>query len=192
MDSILDLVELVVGVATVAAAAFAGWEIRQFVVERRETDRVEAAGVGMMWRTISAPHSANFRDRRATEPPITESEADQAQIASMTEAPGGLAAWEFEFVLSNPGRLPIDNIHCEVRFDREIARLHWDGLFDPPSRTLILEQAVVTGGASRTWKRKLIAPWIDGVELGSQMRCEVTFTDVRGQRHANHWPRQQP
>ncbi len=150
--------DLFVAVATVAAAVFAGWQVRELVRQQREVKRLETQAVSVMWEPTVAPHKAD---------------AD------------GSAAWVLEVTLTNPGRMPIDNVLCTLHFDRPVQRLRHDGTADEPAMTLDLAQTVLLGGSTRSWT----APFELGSTpmSGSPVRCgrrcpSTTCTETRRRR----------
>jgi len=115
-----------------------------------------------MWQATSAPHKAD---------------AD------------GSAVWELEITLTNPGRMPIDNVHCSIYFDRPVRRLRYDGSADKPATSLNLEQTVLLGGSSRSWTRTIRARFDADVWVASAMRATVSFDDMHGDPQTTSWPR---
>ena len=154
--------DLFVAVATVAAAVFAGWQVRELVRQQREVERMETQAVSVMWEPTIAPHRPD---------------AD------------GSAEWVLEVTLTNPGRMPIDNIHCVLHFDRPARRLRHDGTADEPSMSLDLVQTVLLGGASRSWTRTIRARFDAEVWLTRAMRATVSFDDRHGRPQTTSWPR---
>lgn len=154
--------DLFVAAATVAAAVFAGWQVRELIRQQRQAEKLETRAVSVMWQATSAPHKAD---------------AD------------GSAVWVLEITLTNPGRMPIDNVHCTIYFDRPVRRLRYDGSADKPSTSLNLEQTVLLGGASRSWTRTIRARFDADVWVASAMRAKVTFDDMHGNQQTTSWPR---
>lgn len=154
--------DLFVAAATVAAAVFAGWQVRELVRQQREVEKLETRAVSIMWQATSAPHKAD---------------------------PDGSAVWVLEITLTNPGRMPIDNVHCTVYFDRPVRRLRHDGSADEPATFLNLEQTVLLGGASRSWTRTIRARFDADVWVASAMRATVSFDDMHGDPKTTSWPR---
>lgn len=163
IDNILVGMNLAVGAATVAAAVFAGLQVRHYVADQRTADKVAVDGVSLMWRIASAPYHPNFDDDRAL--------------------------WKLEFMLTNPGRMPIDGVTCTVTFDRPVQRLHSGNKLDDATSQFQLHQVVLAGGSSRSWERTIVAQFIDGRRLDNAIRAKVAFKDVNGMSQLNHWPR---
>jgi hypothetical protein len=141
---------------------FAGLQVRELVRQQRKVEELETRAVSGMWQTTSAPHKAD---------------AD------------GTAVWGLEITLTNPGRMPIDNIHCTIYFDRPVRRLRYDGTADEPATSLNLEQVVLLGGTSRSWTRTIRARFDADVWVASAMRAKVTFDDMHGEPQTTSWPR---
>ncbi|MFC8798976.1 hypothetical protein ACFT2C_14675 [Promicromonospora sp. NPDC057138] len=155
--------DLFVAVATVAAAVFAGWQVRELVRQQREVERLETRAVSVMWQATIAPHKP--------------------------DAPDGFAVWVLEITLTNPGRMPIDNVHCTIHFDRPVRRLRHDGTTDEPAPSLALEQTVLLGGATRSWTRTIRARFDAEIWLTTAMRATMTFDDMHGNPQTTSWPR---
>jgi hypothetical protein len=154
--------DLFVAVATVAAAVFAGWQVRELVRQQREVKRLETQAVSVMWEPTIAPHKPDD---------------------------DGSAVWVLEITLTNPGRMPIDNVHCVLHFDRPVRRLRHDGTADEAATSLDLVQAVLLGGASRSWKRTIRARFDADVWVTRAMRATVSFDDMHGNPQTTSWPR---
>lgn len=155
--------DLFVAAATVAAAVFAGWQVRELVRQQRDVERLETRAVSVMWQATSAPHKPDASD--------------------------GSAVWVLEVTLTNPGRMPIDNVHCTIHFDRPVRRLRHDGTADKPTTSLNLEQTVLLGGATRSWTRTIRARFDADVWVASAMRATVSFDDMHGEPQTTSWPR---
>ncbi|GHH78659.1 hypothetical protein [Promicromonospora soli] len=154
--------DLVVAIATVAAAVFAGGQVGALLRQRRAEQRLEIEAVSITWRPTQAPYEAG---------------------------PDGKALWKFEITLANPGRMPIDNVRCAITFDRPIERRHWDRTFEPPATSIELGQAVVLGQSTRVWERTLRADFTPGIRLDHRMSATIIFTDMNGDEQTNRWPR---
>jgi hypothetical protein len=154
--------DLFVAVATVAAAVFAGWQVRELVRQQREVKRLETQAVSVMWEPTIAPHKPDS---------------------------DGSAVWVLEITLTNPGRMPIDNVHCVLHFDRPVRRLRHDGTADEPAKSLDLVQAVLLGGATRSWTRTIRARFDADVWVTRAMRATVSFDDMHGNPQTTSWPR---
>lgn len=154
--------DLVVAIATVAAAIFAGWQVGALLRQRRAERQLELEAISVMWRPTEAPYEAG---------------------------PDGKALWKFEITLANPGRMPIDNVRCVITFDRPVERRHWDHTFEHLGTRMELGQAVVLGQSTRVWRRTVRADFGSGIRLDHLMSATVTFTDMNGEERTNKWPR---
>ncbi len=141
-----------------AATAFAGWELRENVRDRREARRVETEGVAVTWQPKIRPNHA--------------------------DASGG-AIWTYVVEAQNPGRLPIRNVTVVLKFPIEVRRAHYDDKLDPSVRELRLGAPALLGGGSRTWRRKLRVPFASRGRL-REIQGYITFTDADGVTRTNH------
>ncbi|WP_286219275.1 hypothetical protein [Paraoerskovia sediminicola] len=156
-----DIIGIVTGAATVAAAVFAGVQIVHLRREQAHARRLETEGVSVSWEFLESPAGPG-RD--------------------------GTAVWLVGFTLHNPGRLPIDSVEIVLHLPFEVRRVRFDGRREVATDRLSLEHSVLRGGATRTWERRLEATYVDGGWLRS-VRGAVTFLDADGATQSNTWPR---
>jgi len=159
-DTVMFWSELVVAAATVAGVGFAGWQLLQYRRDQRDSERMEIEGVNLMWKARIRPVRADYDEVNAR--------------------------WEFEFTLTNPGRMPIDDVHCAVTFEQDIQRLRFDGSLSEPVRVLHLHQEVLAGSSTRPWRRTFITRFTGGP---LPIAALVEFTDSRGMPQITRWPR---
>lgn len=159
-ESISFWTGMVVAGATVIGVVFAGWQVLQYRRDQRATERMEIEGVNLMWKAVARPIKADYDDAN------------------------GL--WSHEFMLTNPGRMPIDDIACEVIFEQDVCRLRYDGTRSRPTRSLYLDQEVLAGSSTRTWTRKFVTRFARGP---LPISATVHFTDGRGKDRTTSWPR---
>lgn len=161
MSTFLEVVQVVVGGATVVGLCFAAWEVLRLVKEGRERARREIAGVSVTWETLESPTGPDSRGR---------------------------ARWRYKYVITNPGGMPIDNVECSVEFPLDVRRVRFNGEVEPPSRSMTLQQPVIVGGGQRTWTRTLELDFAERAGLGN-VSARVTFRDIAREQHTNVWPR---
>lgn len=159
-ESISFWTGIIVAGATVIGVAFAGWQLLQYRRDQRTTERMETEGVSLMWKALARPIKADYDDTN------------------------GL--WSVEFTLTNPGRIPIDDITCRVTFEQDVRRLRYDGTLSKPTRTFYLNQEVLAGSSTRSWKRKFVTRFASGA---LPISATVNFTDARGDAQMTAWPR---
>jgi len=143
---------------------FTGYQVYLLNRQARQDRRVVLDGVAVAWRPVQAPSHAERVDGRST--------------------------WQYQLVLVNPGRLPIDDVHIRWFFPCEVVRLRHDGITDKPRSVLTLSAPVLVGGGERTWDRWLQIDYSQKANLAATY-AEVSFNDIDGQRHINRWPRRQ-
>lgn len=150
--------EIVAAAATAAAAGFAGYQILELRRDRRQARQLETDGVSLAWRNLEAPSQAQVEPR----------------------------VWRIEFLLTNPGAMPISDVRCEVHFGDPVRRHCYDGSVESPTETIVLRADVLPGGGTRAWSRRLEPPR-GGV---SPDRCwaSVSFVGADGVAHRNVWP----
>lgn len=157
--------EDVIGWLTTAFALtglfFAGWQLRLLRAQRDREREIEQRGVAVMWRAHDVPTAGG---------------------------PDGSSASNYEFTVYNPGKLPVRDVVVSVSLPLEVVRQHYDGSTEPPTSTLTLDTPVVAGGQQRVWARRLRIQF-DDRERMREMRCTVTFVDLEGRSHTNHWGR---
>ncbi|MGI5191112.1 hypothetical protein ACQEVI_23430 [Promicromonospora sp. CA-289599] len=151
---------IIVAVATVIGVVFAGWQLLQYRRDQRANERMETEGVSLMWKALARPIKADFN--------------------------GVDGLWVLEFTLTNPGRMPIDDITCRVTFEQEIRQVRYDGTLGNSIRTLYLNQEVLAGSSTRSWKRKFVTRFVSGALPISAI---VDFTDARREAQTTTWPR---
>lgn len=161
MDTALDLIQVIVGIATVVGLFFAAWQVLHLTRESRDRDRCEIDGVSVTWETLESPATS---DR------------------------GGRARWRYEFTITNPGRMPIDNVQCTVAFPVAVQRIRYNGDAEPPSRSITLYQPVIVGGGQRTWTRTLELDFDERSTL-ADVSATVSFRDITLNARTNDWPR---
>jgi hypothetical protein len=159
-ESISFWTGIIVAGATVIGVAFAGWQLLQYRRDQRTTQRMETEGVSLMWKALARPIKADYDDTN------------------------GL--WSVEFTLTNPGRMPIDDITCRVTFEQDVRRLRYDGTLSEPTRTFYLNQEVLAGSSTRSWKRTFVTRFVSGA---LPISATVDFTDARGDAQMTAWPR---
>jgi hypothetical protein len=142
---------------------FTGYQVWVLNRQARDDRRVVLEGVAVSWRPIEAP--------------------------SRPEEPDGTSTWRYEVMLTNPGRLPIDDIQVKWVFPMPVVRKRHGDVREPAKPELVLSSPVLPGGGQRTWNRWLLIPFADRQSLASTY-AEVTFTDMNGVRRTNRWPRQ--
>lgn len=141
---------------------FTGYQVWVLNRQAREDRRVVLEGVAVSWRPVEAPSAAEELDGRST--------------------------WRYEVMLTNPGRLPIDDIHIRWVFPVPVIRKRHGDVREPPNDVLVLSSPVLPGGAQRSWNRWLLIPFDSRPDLADTY-AEVTFTDMNGVRRTNRWPR---
>lgn len=141
-----------------AATAFAAWELRENVRERRKARRVETEGVAVTWQPKVRPKQAHA---------------------------SGDATWTYVVEAQNPGRLPIRNVKVVLELPIAVRRAHDDKEADPSVRQLRLGAPALLGGGSRTWRRKVRIPFASRGRL-KEIQGHITFTDADGVTRTNH------
>lgn len=156
--------------AATASASFAGcgllataWQLRQQRAQAVEQRRLEIEGVSASWRPRSAPR------------PI---DVDKA----------GFALWKYEFVVHNPGRLPISTVELQVTFPVVVQRLRGQHS-DEPTKVVKMVHPVLIGGEQRRWDRTLRMKFTDAENNLHATLASVSFLDAQGEPHRNDWPR---
>lgn len=94
--------------------------------------------------------------------------------------------WILEFTLTNPGRMPIDDITCRAIVEQDVRQFHFEGTLGKHTRTFYLNQEVLAGGSTRSWKRKFVTRFVRGA---MPISATVDFTDARGEARTTTWPR---
>ncbi|MFD2028583.1 hypothetical protein [Promicromonospora aerolata] len=61
-----EVTNFVVAAATVAAAVFAGRQVRELVRQQRQAEQLETRAVSVMWQAKSAPHKPDGADGTRT------------------------------------------------------------------------------------------------------------------------------
>lgn len=168
-----DVPTWVTAVAAVAAGAYGALQVRQIKFQNRESrersqeeaqryHRLSREGVAASWRAPRVPKSAGN---------------------------DGRALWEYRFDVQNPGRLPITDVRVKIEFALDVQRVHHDGHTGSSTRTLHLDTAVIVGGGSRSWDRKLRMDYGEARHALRKTRTTVTFIDEDGHEFATVWPR---
>jgi len=142
--------------------AFTAVELRHVRQRRVEDDQLATDGVSVSWNPLSAPDRAS-RD--------------------------GSAVWTYEVVAHNPGRFPISQVEVELTLPLPVRRVHSSGQLGEEGTTLRMVQPVIRGGAERCWKRVLVMDFVIAGDRLEKSEATISFVDVRGRRHTNHWPR---
>lgn len=153
-----DIATWVGSIATIAAVAFAGWQLLMFRRDQAAQAAAELKGVAVSWYPKIKPHK-----------PETD----------------GWATWVFDVSAHNPGRLPISDVEVDLEFPREFRRVRYDRSVDDPASLLNVGMAVLVGGESKVWERTLRMPF-DGPSLRG-VRATIQFTGIDGIRHTNTW-----
>jgi hypothetical protein len=143
---------------------FTGYQVYLLNRQARQDRRVVLDGVAAAWRPVQAP--------------------------SHPEEGDGTSTWQYQLVLVNPGRLPIDDVQIKWFFPCQVVRLRHKGVTDKPTSVLTLSAPVLVGGGERTWERWLRIDYSQKANLAATY-AEVSFNDIDGQRHTNRWPRRQ-
>jgi hypothetical protein len=157
-----DWISLIgVGVAA-AAVVFGGLQVKHARDERREIEELSIRGVSVSWHAVESPDHADLD--------------------------GGNARWRYEFIVNNPGRMPIDNVTVAVNLGVGARRLRYSGRLEDVSRTLHFAAPVIPGGTSRQWNRTIVLPFEERAAL-RDMQASVTFRDVKNVERTNTWPR---
>lgn len=150
--------EIVAAAATAAAAGFAGYQIWELRRDRRQARQLETDGVSLAWRNLEAPSQAQVEPR----------------------------VWKIEFLLTNPGAMPISDVRCEVHFGDPVRRHCYDRSIELPTKTIVLRADVLPGGGTRAWNRRLEpAP---GGAPPDRCWATVSFVGADGVAHRNVWP----
>lgn len=152
-----EVVAIVAAGASVAASTFAAMELRLSTRDRREARAAEIDGVAVAWHPTVRPNHPD---------------------------PEGNAAWTYEVVAQNPGRLPIRAVEVTLHLAGQFQRLHYDGALQPVTE-LVLVEPVILASSRRTWRRTLVLPFDQG-HLLSQTTASIAFTPATGGRHVNH------
>jgi hypothetical protein len=102
----------------------------------------------------------------------------------------GNAIWVYEIVVQNPGKFAIDRVQVRWVFPIPVQHLRHDGSSEsePKSELILGATAVLPGGGSRPWKRRLRMKY-DGRHRLDETYAEVSFYDINGQQRVNRWPR---
>ncbi len=139
-----------------------GWQLLLLNRQARDDRRVAESGVVVSWRAIEAPDHA---------------EDD------------GSADWVYELTAHNPSRLPIDHVQVWWCFGQPVRRVNYSGQVDEPTQRLSFGTAVLAGGESRQWRRRLRFGFDDRHEVLHPAYVEITFTTIDGRELTNRWPR---
>jgi hypothetical protein len=157
-----DVATWVSGVATAIAVGFAGIQLRSFRRDAKHQERVELDGVAVSWRAREVP----------TKPD-----------------PDGTSTALYTFTVHNPGRLPITDVNVTVTVPCDVARVHFDGSIEPPSREFRLDTPVIAGGDKQAWDRRLRLRY-DERQSMRDLKAHIKFWSVKsGEAHTNTWGR---
>jgi hypothetical protein len=159
----LDWIAAAASPIAAVGLAFTGYQVWVLNRQARDDRRVVLEGVAVSWHPVEAP--------------------------SVAEQPDGTSTWRYTVVLTNPGRLPIDDIQIRWVFPVPVVRKRHGGVRDAAATELVLSAPVLPGGAQRTWNRWLLMPFEHKQRLVDTY-AEVTFTDMNGVQRTNRWPRQ--
>ncbi|NHA70115.1 hypothetical protein [Phycicoccus flavus] len=104
------------------------------------------------------------------------------------ETNGRFSRWKYEFVVDNPGRLPISNVEVTIAFEVDVQRVHYDGSHEDPTRALEMIVPVIGAHARHNWIRTVLIPHTDRHQLRETV-ATVTFETLDRGAHTNRWPR---
>lgn len=153
--------DVVASVATVGAVAVASWQVAETRRELKRRDRHEVEGVNLSWKVQERPDPSG---------------------------PPGLQQWVFEFVVSNPSSLPIDNVRAVARLGAPASRLLHTGRSEDPTESFSFKAAVIPGGGTQSWRRRVLVDLSDHSRVADIIGT-VTFGDSEGKTRTNTWPR---
>mgnify|MGYP003522422763 CR=1 FL=1 len=153
--------DVLTSVATVGAVVVAAWQVTLTRRELMRRDRHEFEGVNLSGKVQERPE---------------------------TGGPTGLQQWVFEFVVSNPSSLPIDNVSAVAHLGAPASRLLHTGRSEDPTDSFSFEAAVIPGGGTQSWRRRVLVELSDHSKVAA-ITGTVTFRDSEGKTRVNPWPR---
>lgn len=154
------VVEVVTALATTAAVLVAAYQTLLTRRELRKRDVDAFEGVNLSWRAVERPDPSTGADQ----------------------------TWLIEFALANPGTLPIDRVVARATMGRPVRRLRHTGSLDPPTTEFEFRVAVLPGGGSTTWRRRVVAQRSDWPSV-MDIHATVTFVDGEMKARQTRWPR---
>lgn len=157
----MDLGDIATWVGALAALLAGGFAGLQLFHLRREAERRredELNGVAVSWR----PETSRHIDAE------------------------GYVTWTYAILVQNPAAVPIRDVNVSLAFPCAVSRVHYDGASDPPDRKLDVGAAVVFGGVTEKWNRRIRFPAAERESL-RHISGTVTFLDMRGLPHTNVW-----
>jgi hypothetical protein len=156
--------ETLTTLAAVAAALTAAWQLWALRRDALDARVAEIEGVSVSTDVVVRPTADEIVD--------------------------GFGDWEYEYSISNPGKLPISKVDVEIEFPCPVRRRQWNDDLEAATRTERFHVAVVPAGTTHPPRLRVFSIHEDYRDVLKDARISVTFNTPDAGRHSTNWPAQ--